>query len=78
VGEAEDIAERLPGELQPCVEPSGSPQTFHLDGFIKRLEEHLGVDRSKAEQEAKAVFAALWSTVGSQLPGEYHELLRRD
>jgi uncharacterized protein (DUF2267 family) len=65
VGEAEDIAERLPGELRSCVQPDGAPQKFRLEGFIKRLEEQLGVDRRKAEREAKAVFAALWSTVGS-------------
>src|ERR1700704_6571624 len=63
VGEAEDIAERLPGELRSCVQPDGAPQKFRLEGFIKRLEEQLGVDRRKAEREAKAVFAALCSTV---------------
>jgi uncharacterized protein (DUF2267 family) len=83
VGEAEDIAERLPHELRPCVELDGSRQTFHVEGFIKRLEEHLGVDRAKAEREAKAVIAALWSTIGSdefddmrsELPKDFRPLL---
>jgi uncharacterized protein (DUF2267 family) len=48
VGEAEDIAERLPRQLRSCVELDGSRQTFHLEGFIKRLEEQLGVDRGQA------------------------------
>jgi uncharacterized protein (DUF2267 family) len=83
VGEAEDIAERLPQQLRSCVELDGSRQTFHLDGFIKRLEEQLGVDRGKAEREAKAVVAALWSTIGSdefddmrsELPKDFGPLL---
>jgi uncharacterized protein (DUF2267 family) len=83
VGEAEDIAERLPQELRTCVELDGSRQTFHLEGFIKRLEEQLGVDRGKAEREAKAVIAALWSTIGSdefddmrsELPKDFGPLL---
>lgn len=83
VGEAEDIAERLPRELRSCVELDDSRQTFHLQGFIKRLEERLGVDRGKAMREAKAVFAALWSTIGSdefddvrsELPKDFGPLL---
>ena len=85
VGQAEDIAERIPGELRSCVQPGGSPQKFHLEGLIKRLEEQLGVDRRKTEQEAKAVFTALWSMVGSdefddmrsELPKDFGPLLEQ-
>jgi uncharacterized protein (DUF2267 family) len=83
VGEAEDIAERLPDELRSCVALDGSRQMFHLDGFIQRLEEQLGVDRGMAVREAKAVVAALWSTIGSEefddmraeLPKDFDQLL---
>jgi uncharacterized protein (DUF2267 family) len=83
LGEAEDIAERLPGELRSCIDLGGSPQRFRLEGFIKRLEEQLGADRRKVEREAKAVLAALWSAVGSdefndmrsELPKDFGPLL---
>jgi uncharacterized protein (DUF2267 family) len=82
-GEAEDLAERLPDKLRSCLTPEGTPEMFDVDGFIDRLVETLGVDRKTAEAEAKAVFAALWRTVGAdefsdmraQLPKGFYPLL---
>jgi hypothetical protein len=68
----------VPGELRSCVQPDGSPQKFHLEGFMKRLQEQLGVDRCKAKREAKAVFAALWSAVGSEAFNDMRSELPKD
>lgn len=82
-GEAEDLAERLPEELRSCVVPDGPPERFHLDEFIRRIEEQLGADRTTAERTARGVFSALWSAVGpdefddmrAQLPRDFEPLL---
>jgi uncharacterized protein (DUF2267 family) len=81
-GEAEDIAERLPGELQSCLEP-GPAESFHVDEFLRRIGERVGVDRTGAERDAKAVFAALSAAVGpdeiadirSELPKDFDPLI---
>jgi uncharacterized protein (DUF2267 family) len=83
VGEAEDLAQRLPEELRPCLEAGGPQEKFHLDEFLRRIEKQLEVDRPTAERVARAVFATLWSAVGegefnavrSQLPGDFAPLL---
>jgi uncharacterized protein (DUF2267 family) len=82
-GETQDIAERVPPELQPCLVTAGGAEPFHVDEFTRRLADRLGVDRSRAEQEAKAVFTALWRTVGpdefadmrSELPKDFDPLI---
>jgi uncharacterized protein (DUF2267 family) len=81
-GEAEDIAERLPQELRRCLEP-GAPEPFHLDEFLRRVSDRVGVDRPAAERDARAVFAALWGAVGpdefadmrAELPKDFDPLL---
>jgi uncharacterized protein (DUF2267 family) len=82
-GETEDIAERLPGELRPCLAPQGPAEPFHLDEFLRRVGERVGIDRPAAERDARAVFAALWAAVGpdefadmrSELPADFDPLL---
>jgi uncharacterized protein (DUF2267 family) len=82
-GEAEDLAERLPEQLRRCVDAGGEREKFHVDEFLRRLEEELHVDHEKAEREAEAVFAALRAAVGpdefddmrSQLPKDFEPLL---
>jgi uncharacterized protein (DUF2267 family) len=82
-GETEDLAERLPGELRPCLEPDEPGQRFHVDEFLRRVAGRAGVDESAAERDARAVFAALWSAVGpdefadmrSELPKDFGPLL---
>jgi uncharacterized protein (DUF2267 family) len=84
-GEAQDIAGRLPDGLRSCLDPDGPPETFSLDEFLRRVTERARVDRSHAERDAEAVFAALWSAVGpdefadmrSQLPKDFDPLLDR-
>jgi uncharacterized protein (DUF2267 family) len=82
-GEAEDLAVRLPEQLQRCIEHEGPREQFDVDEFIQRIAETLGVDRSTAEQNARAVLAALWRAVGpkefddmrSELPKDFGPLL---
>jgi uncharacterized protein (DUF2267 family) len=82
-GETEDIAERLPDELRSCLVADGGPERFHVDEFLRRIADAVGVDRSAAERDARAVFAALWSAVGpdeyadmrSELPNDFGPLL---
>jgi uncharacterized protein (DUF2267 family) len=82
-GEAEDLAEKLPGELKACLDAAGVPEPFHLDEFLRRVAERLELDRSAAERDARGVFAALWHTVGpkefadlrAQLPKDFDALI---
>src|SRR4051794_33212828 len=70
-GETEDVAERLPPALRACIDAAGPPQPFHADEFLRRIAERAGLDRAHAEQDARAVFVALWRAVG---PDEFHDL----
>jgi uncharacterized protein (DUF2267 family) len=83
-GEADDIAERLPGELRSCLQPEDlSDRRFHVGEFLRRISARAGVDRRAAERDARAVFIALWSAVGpedfadmrAELPRDYDRLL---
>jgi uncharacterized protein (DUF2267 family) len=83
-GEADDIAERLPGELRSCLEPEDlSDRRFHVGEFLRRISSRAGVDKRAAERDARAVFVALWSAVGpeefadmrAELPPDYDRLL---
>lgn len=69
-GEVEDLLERLPGQLRSCLTPAG-PDRFHVDEFLRRVSERVGVDAQSAERDAVAVFTAMWRTVG---PDEYADL----
>jgi uncharacterized protein (DUF2267 family) len=83
VGEAEDIAERLPPEFRSCLESPGIDRRFHFDEFLRRISERVGVDEQSAERDARAVFAALWQAVGpdefadirAELPKDFGPLL---
>jgi uncharacterized protein (DUF2267 family) len=70
-GELEDLAPRLPQELRTCLQREGPTATFHLDEFLRRIEEQMGADRATAERVTRAVLAALWTTVG---PKEFHDM----
>jgi uncharacterized protein (DUF2267 family) len=83
LGETDDLARRLPEELRPCLTHEGERATFHLDEFLRRVGQELGVDRPTAEREALAVLAALYRAVGiseftdarSELPEDMQRLL---
>ncbi len=70
-GEAEDIANLVPQELRRCVVERPTPERFHVDEFLRRVAERTGISESSAEVDARAVLAALWSTVG---PREFAEM----
>jgi uncharacterized protein (DUF2267 family) len=82
-GEAEDVAGMLPPELGECVKPHPRPEPFDLRTFLERLGLRAGLDEQRAERDARAVFAALWTALGadeyhdirSQLPRQFHPLL---
>jgi uncharacterized protein (DUF2267 family) len=83
VGEARDLAERLPDPLRTCVRPEDPPEKFHVEEFLRRIAEPLGLDRQVAEREASAVLTALFEAVGpeefadmrSELPKDFGPLL---
>jgi uncharacterized protein (DUF2267 family) len=83
VGEADDLGERLPRELRSCLAPANDHGTFHVDEFLRRIAERVGVDEPQAERDARAVFAALWVAAGpdefadmrSELPKDFDPLL---
>jgi uncharacterized protein (DUF2267 family) len=82
-GEAEDLAPRLPEELRSCITHTGPREHIHLDEFLQRIQEDLGVGRPAAERIARGAFAALWRVAGgkefadvrAQLPGDFQPLL---
>jgi uncharacterized protein (DUF2267 family) len=82
-GETRDVAEHLPRELHSCVEMQADAEPFDVNEFLRRIGEREGVDRSRAERDARAVFTALWQTVGpeeladvrSELPKDFYPLL---
>jgi uncharacterized protein (DUF2267 family) len=82
-GEAEDLGERLPETLRPCIQPEAPFEKFDVDEFLRRIAEPLGLDPQAAEQRARGVLAALWRAVGqgefddlrSELPKDFYPLL---
>jgi uncharacterized protein (DUF2267 family) len=77
-GETEDIAERLPAQLRSCLEGAGPFEAFHADEFLRRVAERAGLDRSRAERDARAVFVALRRTVGAHEFDDLRAELPRD
>jgi uncharacterized protein (DUF2267 family) len=83
VGEAQDIAERLPGDLRSCIVAGGPPEPFHVEEFLRRIATQVGVEPATAERDARAVFTALSLAVGpkefadmrSELPKDFDPLL---
>jgi uncharacterized protein (DUF2267 family) len=82
-GEAEDIARLLPEQLRSCITPERDREKFHLDGFLRRVAEETGLDRTAAEKAARAVLGALRRAVGrkefsdlrSELPEDFQPFL---
>jgi uncharacterized protein (DUF2267 family) len=58
-GQAKQIAAHLSVPLRRCLEAEGKPEKYHLDGFLQRIAEQLGVDPGAAEQLVLGVFAAV-------------------
>jgi uncharacterized protein (DUF2267 family) len=83
IGEAEDLGERLPEKLRPCIRPEPPFEKFHVDEFLRRVAEPLGLDLRAAEERTRGVLAALWRAVGqeefddlrSELPKDFQPLL---
>ncbi|MEA3214884.1 MAG: hypothetical protein QOJ19_1040 [Acidimicrobiia bacterium] len=85
VGEAGDLAERLPDELRPCIEPDGPRETFGVEGLVRAVADELALDRVAAEKAVCGVLAALFTVSGpdefadlrSELPNDFEPLLDR-
>ena len=83
VGEARDLAERLPPELAPWLATDGPAEPFDVDEFIRRVAAREQVDKAAAEQHARAVFEALGRAVGddevddmaAELPNDFAPLI---
>jgi uncharacterized protein (DUF2267 family) len=83
-GQARDLAEQLPPELAPWLATLGGAEPFGVDEFLRRVAEREGADVSRAERDARAVFAALGrcvrrrdelDDVASELPKDFGPLL---
>jgi uncharacterized protein (DUF2267 family) len=83
-GEAEDLVDRVPDQLQPyLVKPTEPAEPFSYDEFMRRVSEYAAVDRPTAERGVAAVLSALHETVGhkefldamAQLPREFGPLV---
>jgi uncharacterized protein (DUF2267 family) len=83
LGQAQDIREHLPVPQRSCLEAEGKPEKYHLDGFLQRIAEQLGVEPDTAERLALGALAAVWRAVGpdefddlrSELPKDFYPLL---
>ena len=62
-GQARDLAEQLPPELAPWLATIGGAEPFDVDEFLRRVAEREDTDISRAERDARAVFAALGRSV---------------
>lgn len=82
-GETEDVAERLPAELRRRLGGADGFDPFHVEEFLRRVEERAGLDRPHAERHARAVFVALrravrpdeFDDLRSELPKDFEPLL---
>ena len=80
-GQARDLAEQLPPELAPWLATIGGAEPFDVDEFLRRVAERENSDISRAERDARAVFAALGRSVrrpdalASELPRDFGPLL---
>jgi uncharacterized protein (DUF2267 family) len=87
-GEARDLAEQLPPELQDMVDKTADngPKALSAEEFLQRVQAREHVPIGKAREHVRAVFAALRQTVSSeeiadlaaQLPRELEMLLFDD
>lgn len=85
-GEARDLAEQLPAELQPSLSEADEPaEEFDVGDFVRRVAEGAGVEENAAREGARAVLMTLreavsegeWKQVMAQLSGDYSELTGR-
>lgn len=82
-GETEVIARLLPKALQRCLHHYGTVEKFHLDEFVRRIQQRTGLDRTTAQRVIYAVFVALHKAIGpehfahlrAQLPGDFVSML---
>jgi uncharacterized protein (DUF2267 family) len=83
VGEARDLAERLPAPLSGWLYTTTGPEPFRYDEFLRRVAEREGTDVGTAARDARAVFWALGETVGrdeiedlaAELPHDFAEVV---
>ena len=80
-GQARDLAAQIPPELAPWLATIGGAEPFDVDEFLRRVAEREGSDISRAERDARALFAALGRCVrrrdelASELPSDFGPLL---
>jgi uncharacterized protein (DUF2267 family) len=82
-GEAEDVARQLPPELRPLLHDGAAAEGFHLHEFLRRVAQREGVSLERAEEDARAVFAALGGALSAkeiadmaaELPKDFEPLL---
>lgn len=70
-GETADIRDRLPEQLRSCLRAADAPASFPADDFLRRVAERTGLDQPSAERDARAVFSALFRSLG---PEEFQDL----
>lgn len=83
-GEAEDVADELPDELQVILTGPGSAEPFDAAEFVRRVAMREDTDEVAAERHAEAVFVALRRSVSAaeledvaaQLPADLRAMLR--
>jgi uncharacterized protein (DUF2267 family) len=69
--ETVQIAGRLPERLHRCVSPSDGAETFDAGEFLRRVARRAQLDEPAARRDARAVFSALFRSIG---PEEFHAL----
>jgi uncharacterized protein (DUF2267 family) len=62
-GGSQDVARRLPIELQAVLESDDDAEAFGMPEFLRRIADREGVVVSTAQDHARAVFAALGQAV---------------
>ena len=86
-GEARDLAEQLPEELQPPLKQAAeNAEDLSLEEFYQRVAEREGVDIETARLDASAVMTVLGMAatpgelddVMAQLPAEFNALFRQE
>ena len=71
-GEAADLAEQLPKELQPYLTRADeTAERFGVDEFVRRVADRAGIDPDSALADVGAVFATIREAVS---PGELKDI----
>jgi uncharacterized protein (DUF2267 family) len=83
-GEARDLADQLPEELQaPLKEAGEAADTFGVDEFVRRVADRAGEDIATAAAGARAVMITIreavprsdFDDITAQLPNNFIDLL---